>query len=163
MNRSIGAAAAAACALGLATSAHAITWMFPIEGSQEVPVVASPGSGMATVTYDTVTNQLDWDISWSGLTGAVTVMHFHGAAAPGINAGVQVDIGGISGTTSPSIGMTTISELQEADLLAGLWYVNIHTAMHPGGEIRGQVVPTPGALALLGLGGAIIVGRRRRP
>lgn len=50
-------------------------------------------------------------------------------------------------------GSATISDTQEADLLAGLWYINIHTSMFPGGEIRGQVqaqvVPIPAAAWLL--------------
>jgi hypothetical protein len=61
------------------------------------------------------------------------------------------------GVTSGSFsGTATITDTQEADLLAGLWYVNIHTTTSSGGEIRGQVaataVPEPASLALLALG-----------
>lgn len=112
-------------------------------------------TGFATMTFDDITNQLDWNIVFSNLTGAATAMHFHGAAAAGVNAGVQVNIGAISGLTSPSIGLTTLTDLQETDLLNGLWYINIHTAAYGGGEIRGQVletsrVPEPSTLLLFG-------------
>jgi hypothetical protein len=93
-------------------------------------------------------------------------MHFHGAADPGTNAGVQVNIGSISGLGSPTAGSTTITGAQGADLVAGLWYVNIHTAANPGGEIRGQVavslVPEPSAALLLFFGVAAMLLRRRR-
>ena len=68
----------------------------------------SPATGTATMTYDTNTGEFSWDISWSGLLGDETAMHFHGPADFGQNAGVQVDIGAISGLTSPSIGSTNI-------------------------------------------------------
>ena len=58
----------------------------------------SPGTGFATMTLDDVSNLFSWDISWSGLVGTETVMHFHGPAPPGANAGVQVNFGAISGT-----------------------------------------------------------------
>lgn len=112
----------------------------------------SPGTGFASMTFDDVSSLFSWDISWSGLLGNETVMHFHGPAGPGANAGVQVNFGSISGITSPSIGSTTISAGQAADLLAGLWYINIHTDLFTGGEIRGQVnaVPIPAAAWLFG-------------
>lgn len=100
----------------------------------------SPATGSASVSYDSVTGELAWDISWSGLQGTPTLAHFHGPALPDQNAGAQVDIFAISGDTSPSAGSTVISEAQATDLLNELWYVNLHTTEFPGGEIRGQVV-----------------------
>jgi len=132
---------------------------FPIDGTQEVPLNASTGTGTGAVTL--AGTNLSWNISWSGL-GPLSGMHFHGNALPGSNAGVQVNIGSISGVTSPSIGNTTISASQAADIQAGLWYVNLHTSMFPGGEIRGQVVPEPLTLSLLGLGSAVLIRRRQR-
>ena len=124
----------------------------------------STGTGFATMTLDDSSNLFSWDISWSGLLGNETVMHFHGAAPAGVNAGVQVNFGAISGTSSPSIGSTTITGAQATDLLAGLWYINIHTDRDPGGEIRGQVqvVPIPAAVWLFGSGLLGLVGIARR-
>jgi len=136
-----------------------------IDGTQEVPASGATGTGNILGSYDDVTNDLIWGISFSGLTGPSTGIHFHGPAGPGANAGVQVNIGAISGLGSPTAGNTIISEAQEADLLAGLWYVNIHTQANPAGEIRGQVTatavpePSAGLLALLGLG--LCVRRKR--
>ena len=124
----------------------------------------SLGTGTGIMTYDDVTGVLSWDISWGGLSGNETVMHFHGPAPPGVNAGVQVDFGAISGTTSPLIGSSVITAGQAADLLADLWYINIHTDQFPGGEIRGQVllVPEPAATGLLLAAVAGFVLCRRR-
>jgi hypothetical protein len=116
----------------------------------------SAGTGTAAMTLDTNSKLFSWNVDWSGLTGQVTVAHFHGPAAPDANAGVQV---AISTDSNPSIGDAVISDLQIDDLLSGLWYINIHSTTSPGGEIRGQVnvVPLPAAAwlfgtALLGLG-----------
>ena len=113
---------------------------FPIDGFQVVPPTGSPGTGFGFVTLDTdgtLTFLLSWNITWGGLLGDETAAHFHGPAPPGMNAGVQVPIG----ADSPSIGSAFITAAQAADLLDGLWYINIHTTLFPGGEIRGQVVP----------------------
>lgn len=119
----------------------------------------SLGSGAGTMTLDTDTGEFLWFIAWQDLTGTVSNAHFHGPAAPGTNGGVQV---GIDFSSNPTEGSASLSDQQISDLLAGLWYVNIHSTFAPGGEIRGQVlavrpVPLPAAIwlfgaALLGLG-----------
>ena len=70
-------------------------------------------------------------------------MHFHGPALLGVSAGVLVGVTGLpaatAGNVTGSFTVTNTGNLLEADLLAGKWYFNIHTAAHPAGEIRGQV------------------------
>jgi len=76
------------------------------------------------------------------MTDSVTMMHFHGPASRGANAGVVFPIHDFTpGTAGTSAGTVKLDEvkLKEADLLGGKWYYNVHTKTHPGGEIRGQV------------------------
>ena len=124
----------------------------PMLGADEVPPTGSPGVGVLTGTYDDATNQLSWNISWFGLLAPETAMHFHAPALPGFNAGVQLDVGAISGLVSPSIGNAIIGAGLETDLLAGLSYINLHTQAFPGGELRGQVSCSPDDM----IGGEII-------
>jgi CHRD domain len=138
-----------------------------LDGSQAS--TASLGIGTGMMTYDDVANQLNWNITFSGLLAGTTVSHFHGPAAPGVNAGVQVTIplGTSFGATSGTlIGMATLTATQETQLLSDLWYINIHTSLYPGGEIRGQVqvVPLPAAAWLFGSGllGLVALARRRK-
>ena len=89
------------------------------------------------MTYDTASKQVTWRITYSGLSGTPTAAHFHGPAQPGANAGVAVPIPNLA--TSPAQGSATLTDAQAADLLADSYYINIHTAANPAGEIRGQV------------------------
>jgi len=98
----------------------------------------SKGTGNADVTYDTTTKMITWRVTFDNLTGPATAAHFHGPAAPGANAGVALLIG--NNPTSPATGSATLDDAKAADLMAGRWYVNVHTAANRGGEIRGQVV-----------------------
>jgi hypothetical protein len=107
-----------------------------LESAQEVPPNDSAGKGTADITFDTESKKLDWTIEYSGLTGDATGAHFHGPAPKGENAGVAVPI---EDTKSGATGTATLTDAQAADLTAGRYYVNIHTAAHPDGEIRGQV------------------------
>jgi hypothetical protein len=94
-------------------------------------------TGNAAVTYDTASKQATWRITYSGLSGPPTAAHFHGPAEPGANASVAVAIP--NAATSPVQGSATLTDAQAADLQEGRYYINIHTAANPGGEIRGQV------------------------
>ena len=108
-----------------------------LSGATEVPANTTAGKGTADIDYDAASKKLTWKLSYSGLTGPATAAHFHGPAEAGKNAGVAVAIP--NATASPSEGSATLTDAQAADLLAGKFYVNVHTAANPGGEIRGQV------------------------
>jgi hypothetical protein len=108
-----------------------------MDASQEVPPNDSKGKGTAELTYDSTSKELTWTITFEGLTGPAVAAHFHGPAEPANNAGVAVSIG--QNLTSPVTGKATLTDAQAADLTAGRWYVNIHTAANKAGEIRGQV------------------------
>ncbi len=144
-NRSLAVHAFAVHAFAIATgfalaapaSAEMLTMKVPLSGASEVPANTSPAKGSADVTYDTASKKLTWKLSYSGLTGPATMAHFHGPAEPGKNAGVAVPIPnpGASGAE----GTAMLNDTQAADLIAGKYYINVHTAAHPAGEIRGQV------------------------
>jgi CHRD domain len=108
-----------------------------LDGASEVPPTTSAGKGTADIDYDAATKKVTWKLTYSGLTGPATAAHFHGPAEAGKNAGVAIAIA--NAISSPVDGSATLTDAQAADLLAGKYYVNIHTAANPGGEIRGQV------------------------
>ena len=110
-----------------------------LSGQQEVPPVAGNGAGTVTASLNKLTRVLSWKLNYAGLSGPVTMAHFHGPAAAGANAGVALGLP--SPVTSPATGEATLTVAQVADLVAGKWYLNLHTAQHPGGEIRGQLLP----------------------
>jgi hypothetical protein len=125
--------------LGLPASAETVNLKATLAGSSEVPPVSSKGTGSVTANYDTASKKLSWKGTYSGLSGNATAAHFHGAtppSPPAPNAAVAVPI---SAASSPFEGSATLTDAQAAELLGGKWYVNIHTAANPGGEIRGQV------------------------
>lgn len=125
-----------------ARASHTITGN--ATGNQEVPPVVGAGTATLTGTYDTTTNQLVYDISWSGLSGVLVGAHFHGPAAIGAEASIihslPITVNGTSGYAS---GTITIADSTEVHLLTGKIYYNLHTTNNPDGEIRGQVVATP--------------------
>lgn len=108
-----------------------------LSGSQEVPSVNTAGTGTAEVQLNTQTNKLSWKVTYGNLSGPASTGHIHGPAAAGQNAGVLVPFSNVG--TQPVTGEATVTPQQVADLAAGRWYVNVHTAAHPGGEIRGQL------------------------
>lgn len=129
---------------GLALAAP-ISFTVPLSGAQQVPPVTTSGSGTADLTYDPSTRVVTWSITYSGLSSPATMAHFHGPAGPGKNAPVQIWLTKKGGpVSSPITGRATLTPQQAQQFMAGQWYINVHTTMHPDGEIRGQVMPPKG-------------------
>lgn len=149
-------------ALPQLTWAQLVTFSATLTGSQETPPNSSPAMGWATATLDTSTYAFDVDLTFAGLVATQTGAHLHrapvGVAGPivlPLPLGTDVHVS------------TTLTAQNAADLLAGLWYANVHSTVYPAGEIRGQLlpVPEPSTYALAGvalLGAAVCLRRRRR-
>jgi hypothetical protein len=124
-------------AVAFAGPAFADKMKATLDGASEVPPTTTAGKGTADIDYDPASKKLSWKVTYTGLSGPATAAHFHGPAEAGKNAGVKVPIP--NATASPAEGSATLTDEQAADLMAGKYYVNVHTAANPGGEIRGQV------------------------
>ncbi|TAM05118.1 MAG: CHRD domain-containing protein [Paraburkholderia sp.] len=112
-----------------------------LQPSSEIPPRVSRGHGTVDATFDTSSKSLKWTVTYADLSSPVTSAHFHGPAPVGQNADVQIGIAK-SELASPMKGSATLNDKQAADLMAGQWYFNVHTAANPPGEIRGQVLPS---------------------
>ena len=123
-----------------------------LSGANETPATTSAALGKMDVFYTRKTRTLSYTVTWSGLTGAVTAMHIHGKAPLGFPASVfQNIITSSNGIFTPGVAYGTTGKvsatlfidgfaIKEEDLLNGQYYMNIHTAANPGGEIRAQIV-----------------------
>jgi hypothetical protein len=118
--------------------AETLAYQADLKGASEVPPNDSKGTGTVVAAYDTATKKLTWTVTYQDLTGPATAAHFHGPAGPGVNAGPQITLEG--NLASPIKGEATLTDAQAAELAKGSWYLNVHTAAHPPGEIRGQLV-----------------------
>lgn len=142
-SRRLTGLAAIALATGLAgcgmlqPPSSLVAFTTQLRAANEVPPNASRATGSVDAVFDKSNNLLRWKVNYSGLSGPATAAHFHGPAGVGANAGVA--LGWTGPITSPMEGRATLTAAQAADLTAGRWYANIHTAANPGGEIRGQM------------------------
>jgi hypothetical protein len=118
-----------------------------LSGANEVPPATTLASGRATLTLegDTVSFSVEVD----DITAA-TMAHIHSGAL-GVNGPVRVFLFGPGGNftttgravlaqgsfTAADVAGISFEELL-AELRAGTAYVNVHTTLYPGGEIRGQ-------------------------
>ena len=118
-------------------SAEMVKLAATLDGAQQSPALDVPGKGTAEVTYDTDTKTVSWTIEYSDLSSAPAAGHCHGPADKGANADVAVPFSG--DLASPIKGSATLTDAQATDLLAGKYYINLHTPAHKSGEIRGQV------------------------
>lgn len=120
-------------------AAATTTYTATLSPAAEVPPGNSTGSGQATVTLDTDTDQATWDVTFSGFSSKAVAAHIHGPAPAGKNAGVVVPLA--TNPTSPIKGSAKLTPAQARELQEGLMYVNIHTENHTSGAIRGQLAP----------------------
>jgi hypothetical protein len=163
----------AALVLTAPAQAALIDFSAVLLGSSEVPPNASTATGTAHVVLNDATGMLSITETFAGLIGGTASgAHIHCCAAPGTNAPIQIPftladgfpLGATSGTFSHTYDLSTSlllagSVTTEAAFItgleSGLAYVNIHDASFPGGEIRGQLVPTvpePSTWAMMILG-----------
>ena len=163
-------AAAPILALGIATAAHAENVRIDLESYQEVPAISTPGTGQFSAEISDTS--ITYELSYSGLQGAVTQVHIHFGQLSvngGITAFLCSNLGnGPVGTQACPAAPATITGTIEADDIGGggaaqgiaanefaevvaairakAAYVNVHTDLFPSGEIRGQLPKNPGAL-----------------
>lgn len=115
----------------------------PMTGAQEVPARETGAHGKVNVSYNKCDKMLTFTVKWTDLTGEPVGAHIHGTAPKGVNAPVQYGFTSLipkttSGTFTNSVMVDGIA-IKEDSLLAGFYYLNIHTPKFPGGEIRGQI------------------------
>ena len=134
--------------------------------SEEVPALSNLGSGTFTMVIDFGDTSFSYQLTYSGVSGTgATQSHIH-LAQKGVNGGIMVffctnlgnspgtqacpangTVGGIvtaanvgAGAAAQGIAAGEFAEVLKA-IRAGTVYVNVHSALFPGGEIRGQLVP----------------------
>jgi CHRD domain len=126
-----------------------------LSGAQETPAVPSTALGTMDVFYSKASRTLSYTVNWSGLSDSVLLMHIHGLAPTGFAAGVVQNIVTASNGIFPqkTSGKYTFAKtgklsgtllvdglaVKEENLLNGQYYMNIHTSVYTGGEIRGQI------------------------
>ena len=117
-----------------------------IDGYQELPRNSSAGIGRAVVSLNNAMTQALVTVHWAGVTGPLTVGHIHSNVF-GSNGSVVCNLAPPAATAGSVVDfLCPFSAAQITTLKRSGFYVNLHTAASPGGEIRGQIVP-PGALS----------------
>ena len=194
MKLRFAATALALTALAMPSTANAALtyYLANLDGLTEVPPNASPAGGWAIVGYDDTAHILKLHMAFLGLLGTTTAAHIHGptAVAGAGTAGVITTtpyfagfpIGVTSGTYQVNLDLTSAGSYNPGFLAAqggvgpaeatfasalanGKAYLNIHTNLFPGGEIRGffqLAVPEPASWAMMIGGFALVGGTMRR-
>ena len=118
-------------------SAHLVALTTRLDGGSVMPPSRSAATAQLDALYDSNTRVLRWKTSWSGLSGPITGVQFHGPAEYGQNAPAVMTWPGPFGPTYE--GRATLNANQAIDLMDGRWYVSVYTTAYPSGELRGQL------------------------
>lgn len=120
------------------TTSNTVNFTATLNGASETPADTSKATGMGTFKYDRTTYMLSGTVTFSGMTA--TASHIHKGAV-GVAGPVVIPLDVTDPVTSPiTLAPTLLDSTQRADLMNGMFYVNIHSAAYPNGEIRGQLV-----------------------
>jgi len=130
-----------------------------LSGASEVPPTNSTATGTAVLALNPATGQVSGFIRTTGIVNG-TDAHFHSGAV-GVNGPVVVGLV----ETPPGSGLWTVPagstlplpQVQAALFNIGSLYYNVHTLANPGGEIRGQIVPSTLSVESVLLDGAQVV------
>jgi hypothetical protein len=110
---------------------------FDLGGSQEVPPVVVDGTGSGTIIVDS-SGAISGTVITVGVAG--TAAHIH-MGAVGKNGKVIIPLQKVDASTWKVPDGKKLTEEQMKAYKAGNLYVNVHSATHKGGEVRGQIIP----------------------
>ena len=119
------------------TSSGTVSFTATLKGAVETPPNTSTATGMANFTFNKTTKILSGTVTFSGIT--TTAAHIHKGAV-GVPGGVIFPLGTAPFTSPINFTSAALDSTQEADLMAEMYYVNVHSTQFPDGEIRGQLM-----------------------
>jgi hypothetical protein len=141
--------------------------------AKDVPPHVTPAFGFAEVKFIAATDELDVFVSFHDLSSPATAAHIH-FGGPTVNGPIILPFPSFPNATdgtystiltaadlrpNPGVGINTFADAVNA-IQTGNTYVNIHDAVFPGGEIRGQLslIPEPASLISLAIGAGGVLG-----
>ncbi len=163
MKKTMLAAALIVLAMASYASAEIVLTSATLKGEEEVPSISTPGNGLFLGVIDTDANTIAYTLVYGGLEGAVAQAHIH-LGQTSVNGGIMLFLctnlgngppgtpmcgasGVVSGTldaadvVGPADKGIAVGEMTEAirEIRRGVAYANVHTSLHGGGEVRGQI------------------------
>ena len=113
-----------------------------LNGANEVPPADPDGVGTANISTDDATNRICTHLEVRNI-GAVTAAHIHRGRA-GVNGPPVVTLDAPDDDDSDDCDDVADALLDEIRRSPADFYVNVHTAEHPDGAIRGQIFNVQG-------------------
>ncbi len=129
-----------ALVIGCAMQVNPISTTLSLTGGQEVPPVTTTATGAGQINVHS-DRSVSGSISVFGMTP--TAAHIHDGAM-GVNGPVVITLTKASENTFTVPAGSMLNEAQYSSLRAGNFYVNVHSAAYPNGEIRAQIKSPPG-------------------